>query len=233
MTSELKVLKREARRQSTHPARLQELAVLSPELAQEVARSQNTPSHVLAWLADTDDQPTLVRLATNRHTPPHVLARLATSDQHDVMQQVAGNPQTPLDVLAGLATCDQPDVVRQVAVNPQTPVDVLKLLAQHPSDDVRGWLASNPATPLATLVSLRGQSPGPTYAALKTLVEYGSGADVADSQLLRAVSMAELIPAPAALRLVASVQWHALLLENADIIARSVRSEILARLQPG
>lgn len=178
---------------------------MGSELAREVARSQNTPPEVLAQLADTDDLGTLERLAANKHTPPQTLARLATCAHWEVVQWVAGNPMTPLEVLEAFIS--------------------------HPSVRVRGMLADNPAAPLRVLVRLRDESSALNYDALKTLIEYGEGAEFDDSQLLRAISLTELIPAPAALRLLETARWHPLLLERVGVIALSVRPEILTRLQ--
>lgn len=207
MTASLNALKREARKQGTSPERRLELAALGPELAREVARAQHTPPEVLARLADTDDLPTLERLAANKRTPPEVLLRLAS--------------------------CVHWEVVWWVAQNPGTPLAALEALTGHPSAQVRQWLAANPAMPLPLLIRLREESLALTYEALKTLVEYGEGAAVDEARLLRAVTLTELIPAPTALRLLASVQWHPLLREQAGRIALSVRPDILALLQGG
>lgn len=205
--TDLAALKREARRKGTPPERLLELARMGPELAREVARSDNTLPDILARLVNIqpDDLPTLQKVAANKRTPAQTLTELAAHPQAEVVWWAAGNPATPL-------AC-------------------LEALTEHPAPKVRSWLVSNPVMPLSVLVRWQHEFPHLTYQALKTLVEYGEGAEFSAEELTRALILTDLIPAPAALRLLPFPEFHRTLLQNTDKIAASVRPQILAQLQ--
>lgn len=207
MTPDLAALKREARRKGTPPERLLELARMRPALAREVARGDNTPPELLAQLVriQPDDVPTLQKVAANKRTPAQTLVELASHPQAEVVWWVAGNPATPL-------AC-------------------LEALTEHPAPKVRSWLVSNPVMPLSVLVRWQHEFPHLTYQALKTLVEYGEEAEFAAEELTRALTLTDLIPAPAASRLLDFPELRRTLLQNADKIAASVRSQIVSQLE--
>ena len=178
---------------------------MGPELAREVARSGNTPPAVLARLAVSEDLQTVQKVAASKRTPPEILTQLAAHPRAEVVWWVAQNPATPL-------TC-------------------LEALTEHSDPKVRSWLASNPVMPISVLVRWQSEFPHLAYQALKTLVEYGEGADFSSDELARALALTDLIPAPAALRLLSSPGWHSALQEHAEKVAQAVRPQILAQLQ--
>ncbi|MGX9687008.1 hypothetical protein ACTQ9L_07660 [Deinococcus wulumuqiensis] len=252
--TDLAALKREARRKGTPPERLLELARMGPELAREVARSDNTLPDILARLVNIqpDDLPTLQKVAANKRTPAQTLTELAAHPQAEVVWWAAGNPATPLACLEALTEHPAPKVRSWLVSNPVMPLSVLvrwqhefphliriplnsctvgKAPPVHPYRRIRIFSYSH-------LLGLNLKLPDSigirmTYQALKTLVEYGEGAEFSAEELTRALILTDLIPAPAALRLLPFPEFHRTLLQNADKIAASVRPQILAQLQGG
>ena len=212
MTLDLTFLKREARKKGTPATRLLELAGMGPELARQVARSDNTP--------------------------PDVLARLAAHDDTTTVKVVAANPHTPGPTLARLASHPEPLVVLKVACNSSTPEATIRELARHPKKNIRQGVACNRAAPLDVLVGLRDDHAGPTMDGLTTLSRYGGNAwvvpqDYPEAALHRAVTLTDLIPAEAAQRLAGhpSPAIRQLLLLHGEKIASSVRTQILKQLE--
>ena len=71
----------------------------------ELAFNPNTPSEVLAELAQLSDyENRLVRMgvADNPNTPPEILAKLAKDEDSDVRESAMENPNTPPEILAKL-----------------------------------------------------------------------------------------------------------------------------------
>jgi hypothetical protein len=76
----------------------------------------------------------LSNLAWRKETPSLLLAVLADDEDEVVRMSVARNPNTPIDALIKLANTDESIVVRsEVASNPSTPSDVLAKLAEDDS----------------------------------------------------------------------------------------------------
>ncbi len=210
-TVDWKVLKREARRQDTTPERRLELAHFAPDLAREVARSQNTPPDVLATLA--------------QH--PDLRVRLA----------LASNPRTPLALLVAFCRSSDMELLVAVAGNKSTPPTELETLAQHRNTRIQGQLASNPSIPLDVLTIIASRSGNLPIQGLKILVEYGDNAPCANldktvPDLIKGMALSELIPAGAARRLLdhPSTEIRQTLHRHVDKVATSIRAQIKQQL---
>lgn len=207
MTLGWKALKREARRKGTPPERLLELAKMGPELTREIVRSNNTSPEILAQLVEIypDDEFILRRIAEHQNTSAETLKLLAAK----LPWSVARNRNAPTSLLRQLSKHPNSSVYEAVLYNPSTPVDVVEQLTKI--------LESRPQT----------------LAPREVLVQYGKGTKYFDDFLLRNIERADLIPAEAALSLSQhpNPEIHEALLQNAEKITASVRSQIISQLQ--
>ncbi|GHG14233.1 DUF2336 domain-containing protein [Deinococcus indicus] len=207
MTLDWKALKREARKLGTSAERLAELARISPDLAREVARAQNTPPQVLEVLARTSDSRAVLAVMSNPNTPPALLMELASSQDTELLLAIAGNRSTPPEVLRKLSERCHRRMADRLAANPATTLDVLEAIAER-------------VTCLTTM-------------GLEILVGYGDNApcpnlDKTASELIKGMALTELIPGGAARRLLShpSPEVRQTLSRHIEKVARSVRTEI-------
>lgn len=109
---------------------------------------------VLAFLAKSDDQDILSRVACNIYTDSKTLDHLSKNQLRLIRAYVASHLGTTTETLARLAHDEQENVREQVAFNRNTRPETLRLLAKSKSDTIARKLAGNKNTPSDVLSEL-------------------------------------------------------------------------------
>lgn len=89
-----------------------------------IASRENTPSDILAILAEDPAMKVRMAISSNSQTHSDILIELATDLEPEVRTRIAGNPQAPVATLEALATDASVEVRRSVLNNPQTPASI-------------------------------------------------------------------------------------------------------------
>lgn len=110
-----------------------------------IATHPDSPSAVLDYLANIDNEQLLVRIAENPQASTPTLARLAESLYSSVRIAVADNANTPIHVVKGLINDSAIDVRYSMAENPALPASLLTEL----STDENAYVAVRAARTMA------------------------------------------------------------------------------------
>jgi hypothetical protein len=117
-----------------------------------------------------EEMRTKLAMAVNPNTPSKVLAELAESSPDCVLERIAENPRASSETLSRLAAHCCAAVRAAVAENTNTLLDVLLELVQDESVDVRYSIAENHSMPFGILESLiDDENPYVSMRARKTL----------------------------------------------------------------
>ncbi|NJM77612.1 MAG: hypothetical protein HC852_19855 [Acaryochloridaceae cyanobacterium RU_4_10] len=141
--------KQEATKTTTTPARLRELAELSPELAKLVAKNPNTSPDFLKELGSHSDAAIRKNVVGNPNTPPEVLLKLAGQ----FPGQLLDNPVFDLLLLENpnfLANLSESSL-RSLLKRDIVPESFLEWAANHKDGGVLMAVVMNPSTPKSAL----------------------------------------------------------------------------------
>ncbi|MEW6491456.1 MAG: HEAT repeat domain-containing protein [Cyanobacteriota bacterium] len=123
-------LELEAVNENTSSDRLYELAQISTELAQLVAKNLCATPELLRELGNNSDATTRQHVAANPNTPTEMLLKLG----NEFPKQVVSNPVLPLLFLENPKILDQlfqPNSLWQIVLDAQTSTEVLRMLAHY------------------------------------------------------------------------------------------------------
>lgn len=168
-------LQQEAENEKTMGSRLAELAQISTELAQMVAKNPSTPPELLGELSKSQDAKTRQHVAGNPNTPIDLLWELGV----EFPQQLVNNPilcllllenpnlidTIPQKTLCSIFTLEtvpvyfrelalnypKPWMRQRIAQNYKTHVSILELLAKDSDRTVRHHIAKHPKTPVSLM----------------------------------------------------------------------------------
>ncbi len=123
-------------------------------IRESVASSNQTPKHLLAYLAADENDCVRQKVAENHKTPSHSLAQLATDKNKNIRIAVAENHCTSSESLEKLAEDEDYDIRRKVAANENTPISNLEILAKDKSGMVRLAAVENSCLSSETLENI-------------------------------------------------------------------------------
>lgn len=111
----------------------------------QIATYPDSPSAVLEYLCQFDNEQLLVRIAENPQASTDTLARLSTSKYNSVRIAVADNQNTPIHAIRALTLDEDVDVRYSMAENPALPATLLAQL----SADSNAYVATRAARTMA------------------------------------------------------------------------------------
>ena len=120
-----------------------------------LARSSDTPIHILEKLIRDDDVDVRIALAKSNNRPLQILLALSKDSDTRVRRELLKyNQTTPVEILEILKSDESEEIRNFIANSHNTPLEILNYLSQDSSSEVKQNIADNPNTPVETLEHL-------------------------------------------------------------------------------